>query len=188
MWYLCTSDLRWVDRAGPMIDNSTGFESLNLETGTVAEGVDGELWRHLFVCVCVCWNIGKNIWTGNWGPVWGGVGCWEAMGVVRGRQLQTYACWQAVERWIAVGQFQRSIFIQSSFLHQVFLEHLGDLLVKEREEEEEKEVGLASCWLHPAPLCQICLGSQTLSYFGCTVFHDKDYQFVFWQVDTANNW
>lgn len=36
------------------------------------------------------------------------------MGVVGGSQLQTYAGWQAVERWIAVGQCQRGSFITIS--------------------------------------------------------------------------
>lgn len=38
----------------------------------------------------------------------------SAVGVVRGSQLQTYAGWQRVERWIAVGHCQRGSFITIS--------------------------------------------------------------------------
>lgn len=43
-----------------------------------------------------------------------GVGGWGAVEVAGGGQLQTYAGWQVVERWIAVVRCQRSSFIAIS--------------------------------------------------------------------------
>ena len=49
-----TSGLGRLDSAGSVIDNCTGFESLDLETRTVAEGEDGELCTHVCMRACEC--------------------------------------------------------------------------------------------------------------------------------------